>query len=69
MLVFLGVGKFFGSNLAGFIASINQDGADGSKYNWSRIFNTTGVITAIITLLFILWFRDKKKYDLNETNG
>ena len=69
MLVFLGVGKFFGSNLAGYIASIHQDGADGSKYNWSGIFNTTGVITAIITVLFIIWFRDKKKYDLNETDG
>ena len=69
MLVFLGVGKFFGSNLAGFIASIHQDGADDSKYNWSGIFNTTGAITAIITVLFIICFRDKKKYDLNETDG
>ena len=60
MLVFLGVGKFFGSNLAGFIASINQDGEDGSKYNWSGIFNTTGVITAIITLLFIYGFATRK---------
>ena len=69
MLVFLGVGKFFGSNLAGFIASIHQDGADASKYNWSGIFNTTGGITAIITVLFVIWFRDKKKYDLNKTDG
>ncbi len=69
MLVFLGIGKFFGSNLAGFIASIHQGDGVGTQYNWSGIFNTTGIITAIITILFIIWFRDKKKYDLNKVDG
>ncbi len=68
MLVFLGLGKFFGSNVAGFIAEKNP-GIGEAAYNWSGIFNTTGIITAGVTLAFILSFRDKQKYDLDKVNG
>lgn len=66
MLVFLGLGKFFGSNIAGYISDRNPGGADGKQYDWSAIFNTTGIITAVITVLFVLTFHDKQKYDLNK---
>ncbi|MEX0323231.1 MAG: MFS transporter [Puniceicoccaceae bacterium] len=65
MLVFLGLGKFFGSNLAGLITSFYEGGADGAKFNWAGIFHVTGIITFVITFLFIIFFRDKQKYDLN----
>ena len=68
MLVFLGLGKFFGSNLAGFISTKNPSTVDGFLYDWSGIFNTTGIITAGITVFFILSFHDKQKYDLNKDN-
>jgi nucleoside transporter len=68
MLVFLGLGKFFGSNLAGFISTKNPSTVEGFLYDWSGIFNTTGIITAAITVLFIFSFHDKQKYDLNKDN-
>jgi nucleoside transporter len=68
MLVFLGLGKFFGSNLAGFISTKNPSTIEGFLYDWSGIFNTTGIITAAITVLFIFSFHDKQKYDLNKDN-
>lgn len=64
MLVFLGLGKFFGSNVAGLIAEQHLGGPDGRQYDWSGIFNTTGIVTAVITVGFIICFRDKQKYDL-----
>ncbi|MFL3657747.1 MAG: MFS transporter [Opitutales bacterium] len=69
MLVFLGLGKFFGSNLAGYISTKNPSEVEGVLYNWSGIFNITGIITAVITVLFILSFHDKQKYDLNKETG
>ncbi|MDG2253513.1 MAG: MFS transporter [Opitutaceae bacterium] len=69
MLVFLGLGKFFGSNLAGYISTKNPSEVEGVLYNWSGIFNITGIITAVITGLFILSFHDKQKYDLNKETG
>jgi len=66
MLVFLGAGKFFGSNLAGFISERYPSKVEGVLYDWSGIFNTTGIITCVITVLFILSFHDKQKYDLNK---
>lgn len=69
MLVFLGLGKFFGSNVAGFIAKIYEGGADGAKYDWSGIFQVTGTITFVITILFILLFRDRQKYELDNQTG
>ncbi len=65
MLVFLGLGKFFGSNIAGFLSSYYEGGPDGAKFDWSSIFQMTGIITFIITFLFILMFRDKQKYELD----
>jgi len=65
MLVFLGLGKFFGSNVAGFISEQYVGGPNGAKFDWSAIFQITGVITVIITILFILLFRDKQKYELD----
>jgi len=65
-LVFLGLGKFFGSNLAGFILTRNPSKVEGFLYDWSGIFNTTGTITAAITVFFIFSFHDKQKYDLNK---
>jgi nucleoside transporter len=49
MLVFLGLGKFFGSNLAGYISTKNPSEVEGVLYNWSGIFNITGIITAVLT--------------------
>ncbi len=69
MLVFLGLGKFFGSNLAGFISEMHPSGAEGGLYDWSGIFNTTGFITAVVTVLFVLSFHDRQKYDLDKVNG
>lgn len=69
MLVFLGLGKFFGSNLAGLISEMHPDGTNGELYDWSGIFNTTGIITAVVTVLFILSFHDRQKYDLDKVNG
>ncbi|MEM9081902.1 MAG: MFS transporter [Verrucomicrobiota bacterium] len=63
MLVFLGIGKFFGSNLAGYVSSFYQE---GDSYRWAGIFNATGFITAGVTLFFILSFHDKAKYDLDK---
>lgn len=63
MLVFLGLGKFFGSNIAGLISTHY---AVGETYQWAGIFNITGYITAGVTILFILCFHDKQKHDLNQ---
>jgi len=63
MLVFLGLGKFFGSNIAGQISSRYTA---GESYQWDAIFNTTGYITVGVTILFVLLFRDRQKYDLNQ---
>ncbi len=65
MLVFLGLGKFFGSNVAGFLSTIYEGGPDGAKFDWTAIFQTTGIITFVITFLFILMFRDKQKFELD----
>ena len=65
MLVFLGLGKFFGSNVAGLISSRYEGGPDGAKFDWSAIFQITGIITFVITILFIFMFRDKQKYELD----
>ena len=67
MLVFLGLGKFFGSNIAGRIAEWNAIEGETATYDWSGVFNTTGVITAVVTVLFVLTFHDKQKYDLDKT--
>ena len=69
MLVFLGLGKFFGSNLAGLISEWHPSASGEELYNWSGIFNTTGVITAVVTILFFLSFHDRQKYDLDKVNG
>ncbi len=69
MLVFLGLGKFVGSKVAGKISSRYESGADGGEFDWEAIFNVTGVITCVITFLFILMFRDRRKYDLDGKNG
>lgn len=65
MLVFLGLGKFFGSNVAGWISGRYEGGPDGTRFDWAAIFQITGVITFVITFLFIFLFRDKTKYDLD----
>ncbi len=69
MLVFLGLGKFFGSNVAGFIADLNPGEAGDTLYDWSGIFNTTGIITALVTIAFVFCFRDSQKYDLEKEKG
>ncbi len=69
MLVFLGLGKFFGSNLAGLISEWHPSVSGEELYNWSGIFNTTGIITAVVTVLFVLSFHDRQKYDLDKVNG
>lgn len=69
MLVFLGLGKFFGSNLAGLISEWHPSVSAEQLYDWSGIFNTTGIITAIVTVMFVLSFHDRQKYDLDKVNG
>jgi MFS family permease len=63
MLVFLGLGKFFGSNIAGLIS---ERFATADSYQWDGIFNTTGYITVAVTVLFILCFHDKQQHDLDK---
>ncbi len=63
MLVFLGLGKFFGSNLAGLISTRY---ATADSYQWDGIFTTTGYITVGVTIFFILCFHDNTKTDLSE---
>jgi len=69
MLVFLGLGKFFGSNLAGLISEWHPSVSGEQLYDWSGIFNTTGIITAVVTVMFVLSFHDRQKYDLDKVNG
>ena len=69
MLVFLGLGKFFGSNLAGLISEWHPSVSAEQLYDWSGIFNTTGIITAVVTVMFVLSFHDRQKYDLDKVNG
>jgi MFS family permease len=69
MLVFLGLGKFFGSNLAGLISDWYPSVSAEQLYDWSGIFNTTGIITAVVTVMFVLSFHDRQKYDLDKVNG
>jgi len=63
MLVFLGLGKFFGSNIAGLIS---ENYGAGDSYQWDGIFTTTGWITAGVTVFFILCFHDKQQHDLDK---
>ena len=69
MLVFLGLGKFLGSNLAGLISEWHPSVSGEQLYDWSGIFNTTGIITAVVTAMFALSFHDRQKYDLDKVNG
>ena len=69
MLVFLGLGKFFGAKVAGFISSMYEGGVNGTMFDWAGIFQVTGVITFIVTVLFVLLFHDKQTYELDNQAG
>ena len=59
----------FGAKVAGFVSSLYESGADGAMFDWAGIFQVTGIITFAVTVLFVLLFHDKQKYELDNQAG
>ncbi|MEM8955579.1 MAG: MFS transporter [Verrucomicrobiota bacterium] len=63
VLVFIGLGKFVGSNVAGLVVDQHDLGAveGATTFDWPAIFQTTGWISVGIFVFFVLFFHDKEK--------